>query len=47
MKAKRLLLEVIARVGYRTAMKAAGEASRYGTYEPQEPEAILILRNKK
>jgi cyclic lactone autoinducer peptide len=47
MKGKHQLLLTIARVGYISAMNAAGTASRYGTYETKEPEALVKLRNQK
>jgi len=43
---KKELLRVIANVGYRSALKAAGTASKYGTYQPKEPEVLQKLRKK-
>ncbi|GAA4654790.1 hypothetical protein GCM10023142_19280 [Anaerocolumna aminovalerica] len=44
---KKDLLRVIAKLGYNSAIKAAGAASRYGTYQPEEPEVLQKLRKDK
>jgi len=44
---KKELLEVIAKIGYKSAIKAAGTASKYGTYQPNEPEVLQKLRKEK
>ena len=44
---KKELLRAIARVGYNSAIKAAGTASKYGTYQPKEPVVLQSLRKSK
>jgi cyclic lactone autoinducer peptide len=44
---KKDLLRAIAKLGYNSAIKAAGAASRYGTYQPKEPEILHKLRKEK
>lgn len=44
---KKQLLGTIAKMGYKSAIKAAGTASRYGTFQPKEPEVLQKLRKEK
>lgn len=40
MKFKKMLAASIAKVAMEMAKKSHGTASRYGTYEPKEPEML-------
>lgn len=44
---KKELLGAIAKIGYKSAIKAAGTASKYGTYQPKEPVILQKLRKEK
>jgi cyclic lactone autoinducer peptide len=44
---KKKILNIVAKVGIRTATDAGGTASMYGLYQPAEPKALQQLRNKK
>jgi len=46
MKVKGMLLKSLASLGYKSAMKAGGTASQYGTYQAPEPREVSILREK-
>lgn len=46
MKVKGMLLKSLASLGYKSAMKAGGTASQYGTYQAAEPREVSILREK-
>lgn len=47
MKVKGMLLKSLASLGYKSAMKAGGTASQYGTYQAVEPKEVALLRQKK
>ncbi|HHZ05390.1 MAG TPA: cyclic lactone autoinducer peptide [Clostridiales bacterium] len=38
------VLNFVAKLGYKSAIKAAGVASQYHTYQPQEPKALRELK---
>lgn len=46
MKVKGMLLKSLASLGYKSAMKAGGTASQYGTHQAVEPSEVSILREK-
>jgi cyclic lactone autoinducer peptide len=47
MKLKKSLLNAIAQIGYKSAIKAGGTASQYGIYQAKEPIAVSKIRNKR
>lgn len=47
MKVKTIVLKSLAELGYKSAMKAGGTASQYGTYQAPEPKEVTLLREKK
>ncbi len=47
MKVKNCLLKAIAQFGYKSAIKAGGAASQYGTYQAVEPKAVSEIRSRK
>ncbi|MDR2572329.1 MAG: cyclic lactone autoinducer peptide [Oscillospiraceae bacterium] len=38
------ILTVVAKIGLKTAEKACGTASFFGTHQPKEPEALKQLK---
>lgn len=46
MKVKDKVLKSLATLGYKSAMKAGGTASQYGTYQAQEPREVSMRREK-
>lgn len=44
MKGKKFLAKVIAAVSLKMAKASCGAASKFGSYEPQEPEALKKLK---
>lgn len=44
---KENVLKVIARIGYKSALKAGGAASQYGIYQAKEPKELTKLRESK
>jgi len=38
------ILNAVAKIGLKTAVKACGTASYFGTYQPKEPEALKQLK---
>ncbi|MDF2803185.1 MAG: hypothetical protein K0S61_3088 [Anaerocolumna sp.] len=46
MKVKSMVLKSLATLGYKSAIKAGGTASQYGTYQTPEPKEVSALREK-
>lgn len=44
MKVKKTLAKIIAAVSLKMAKASCGAASKFGSYEPQEPEALKKLK---
>jgi cyclic lactone autoinducer peptide len=38
------VLNAVAKIGMKTAVKACGAASYFGTYQPKEPEALKLMK---
>jgi cyclic lactone autoinducer peptide len=47
MKMRKIILNAIAQVGYKSAIKAGGTASQYGIHQAKEPMAVSEIRNKR
>ena len=43
-KLKKNVLDAVAKLGMRSAIKGAGAASSYGYHQPKEPEALKKLK---
>lgn len=41
---KKSVMEIIAKAGLKSAVKAAGVASQYGSYEPRQPKSLKELK---
>lgn len=44
MKSKKMLAKIIAAVSLKMAKTSCGAASKFGAYEPKEPEALKKIK---